>query len=202
MSREFANSGTMNLRPLDSCILLTHPKYCGFLSFYGKILEIHFHFKSCLNPDKDPYISPLIARREVYFKNFRGKGEEMNNRKLIFLSVAVLFVILFSGNAWANKAETKIEVPESAAKGSEITIRVTVIHSANGFFHHVEWLWIQVNDTEIARWDYTATHRPEGATFTKEIKFKVEGDVEVKAKASCNMHGSAGEAVGKVSAKE
>ena len=126
----------------------------------------------------------------------------MKNRKLILLSVAVLFMILFSGNAWANKAETKIEVPETAAKGSEITIRVTVFHSANNFFHHVEWLWIQVNGAEIARWDYTATHRPEGAMFTKEIKYKVEGDAEIKAKASCNIHGSAGEAVGRVSAKE
>jgi len=126
----------------------------------------------------------------------------MKNRKLILLSVAVLVMILFSGNAWANKADTKIEVPETAAKGSEITIRVTVFHSANNFFHHVEWLWIQVNGAEIARWDYTATHRPEGATFTKEIKYKVEGDAEIKAKASCNIHGSAGEAVGRVSAKE
>jgi desulfoferrodoxin (superoxide reductase-like protein) len=126
----------------------------------------------------------------------------MKNRKLILLSVAVLFIILFSGDAWANKAETQIEVPETAAQGSEITIRVTVIHSANSFFHHVEWLWIQVNGAEIARWDFSATHRPEGASFTKEIKYKVEGDAEIKAKASCNIHGSAGEAVGRVSAKE
>ena len=126
----------------------------------------------------------------------------MNNRKLILLSVAVLFIFLFSGNAWATKAETKIEVPESAAKGSEITIRVTVIHNANSYFHHVEWLWIQVNGNEIARWDYTASKRPEEATFTKEIKYKVDGDVEIKAKASCNMHGSVGEAVIKVLAKE
>ena len=126
----------------------------------------------------------------------------MKNRKLILISVAVLFMFFFSGISWANKAETKIEVQESAAKGSEITIRVTVIHSANNFFHHVEWLWIQVNGAEIARWDYTATHRPEEATFTKEIKYKVEGDTEIKAKASCNIHGSAGEAVERVSAKE
>ena len=126
----------------------------------------------------------------------------MNSRRLMFLSVAVLFIFLVTGNAWANKAEAKIEAPESAAKGSEITIRVTVIHNADSYFHHVEWLWIQVNGNEIARWDYTANNRPEGATFTKEIKYKVEGDLEIKAKASCNMHGSAGDAVIKVLAKE
>jgi desulfoferrodoxin (superoxide reductase-like protein) len=126
----------------------------------------------------------------------------MNNRKLTLLPVAVLFIFLAAGHAWANKAEAKIEAPESAAKGSEITIRVTVIHNADSYFHHVEWLWIQINGNEIARWDYTSSNRPEGATFTKEIKYKVEGDVEIKAKASCNMHGSAGEAVIKVLAKE
>jgi desulfoferrodoxin (superoxide reductase-like protein) len=141
-------------------------------------------------------------KREVYSGNFGPKGGEMNNRKLMPLSVVVLFIFLVTGNAWANKAETKIEAPESAAKGSEITIRVIVIHNANSYFHHVEWLWIQVNGSEIARWDYTASKRPEEATFTKEVKYKVEGDVEIKAKASCNMHGSVGEAVIKVLAKE
>ena len=126
----------------------------------------------------------------------------MNNRKLMLFSIVVLFIFLVTGNAWANKAEAKVEAPESATKGSEITIRVTVIHNANIYFHHVEWLWIQVNGNEIARWDYTATNRPEEATFSKEIKYKVEGDVEIKAKASCNMHGSAGEVVIKVLAKE
>ena len=127
----------------------------------------------------------------------------MNRRKFILSSAGALLTFLFSGRiAWANKAESKIEVPESAIKGSEVTIRMTVIHNANNYFHHVEWLWIQVNDKEIARWDYSATQRPEGATFTKEIKYKLEIDAEIKAKASCNIHGSAGEVVARVLAKE
>jgi desulfoferrodoxin (superoxide reductase-like protein) len=133
---------------------------------------------------------------------FRSYDIIRNKKKLILLSVAALFTFLLSGNAWANKAESKIEVPEAVAKDQEITIRVTVTHNANNFFHHVEWVWVQVNGKEIARWDYTASDKPEGETFTKEIKYKVEGDLEIKAKASCNMHGSAGEAVVKVLAKE
>jgi desulfoferrodoxin (superoxide reductase-like protein) len=133
---------------------------------------------------------------------FRSYDIIRNKKKLILLSVAALFTFFLSGNAWANKAESKIEVPEAAAKDQEITIRVTVTHNANNFFHHVEWVWVQVNGKEIARWDYTASNKPEGETFTKEIKYKVEGDLEIKAKASCNMHGSAGEAVVKVLAKE
>jgi len=126
----------------------------------------------------------------------------MNRRDFIVASgVLVAGVLVPSGTAWANKAETKIEVPESAARGSEITIRVTVTHSANNFFHHVEWLWIQMNGKEIDRWEYSATNLPEGATFTKEVKYVVDGDMEFKGKASCNLHGSANEAVAKVTAK-
>jgi desulfoferrodoxin (superoxide reductase-like protein) len=126
----------------------------------------------------------------------------MNRRDFIVASGALVAGVLVTrGTAWANKAETKIEVPQSAARGSEITIRVTVTHSANNFFHHVEWVWIQMNGKEIDRWEYSATHLPESATFTKEIKYVVDGDLEFKGKASCNLHGSANEAVAKVTAK-
>ncbi len=126
----------------------------------------------------------------------------MNRRDFIVASgVMVAGVLVPGGTAWANKAETRIEVPESADKGSEITIKVTVIHSANNFFHYTEWLWVQVNGKEIAKWQYSSGNRPEDATFTKEIKFRVDGDLEIKGKASCNMHGSANEATAKVTAK-
>jgi desulfoferrodoxin (superoxide reductase-like protein) len=119
---------------------------------------------------RDPALMSMDCKNEGHPGNFEPQGGVMNNRKLRLLSVAVLFTFLVSGNAWANKAEAKIEAPESAAKGTEITVRVTAIHNADGYFHHVEWLWIQVNGIEIARWDYTASNRPEGAAFTKEVK--------------------------------
>ena len=126
----------------------------------------------------------------------------MNRRDFIVASgVLVAGVLVSRGTAWADKAETKIVAPQSAAPGSEITIRVTVIHSANNFFHHVEWLWVQINGKEIGRWEYSATHLSDGATFTKEIKYMADGDLEIKGKASCNLHGSANEAVVKVTAK-
>jgi desulfoferrodoxin (superoxide reductase-like protein) len=126
----------------------------------------------------------------------------MNRRKFVLSAGGFfLFFILGGKNSWANKAETKIEVPENAAKGSEITIRVTAIHTANNFFHYTEWLQVKINEKEIARWDFTGTNKPEAATFTREIKYRVEGDAEIKAQASCNLHGSAGEGVAKVSAQ-
>jgi desulfoferrodoxin (superoxide reductase-like protein) len=111
------------------------------------------------------------------------------NQSLIFL---VMIVFLYGQDVWANKSATSIEVPENITKGSEITIRVTVTHSANSFIHYTKWLQIMINGKEIARWDYTTGNRPEGATFTKEIKYRAEGDIEIRAEASCNIHGSAG----------
>jgi desulfoferrodoxin (superoxide reductase-like protein) len=118
---------------------------------------------------------------------------------LVFL---VMIVFLYGQDVWANKSATSIEVPENITKGSEFTIRVTVTHNANNFIHYTKWLQIMINGKEIARWDYTMGNRPESATFTKEIKYKAEGDIEIKAEASCNIHGSAGPSTVKVLVKE
>jgi desulfoferrodoxin (superoxide reductase-like protein) len=125
--------------------------------------------------------------------------------KPIIAKLSLIFLVmiaLYGQNAWANKSATSIEAPENITKGSEITIRVTVTHSANSFTHYTKWLQIMINGKEIARWDYTMGNRPEGATFTKEIRFKTEGDIEIRAEASCNIHGSAGPSTAKVSVKE
>lgn len=120
----------------------------------------------------------------------------MTRRKFLVTAGAFVGGVLVSaGPAWANKAESRLEVPESAAKGTEATIKLTVIHSANSFFHHVEWAWIQVNGKEIARWDFSSSNLPESETFTRTAKVKMEGSLEIRAKASCNLHGSANEAV-------
>ena len=121
------------------------------------------------------------------------------NLSSIFL---VVIVLLNGQDVWANKSATSIEVPENITKGSEITIRVTVTHNANSFIHYTKWLQIMVNGKEIARWVYTMGNRPEGATFTKEIKYKAEGEIEIKAEASCSIHGSAGPSTVKVLVKE
>jgi desulfoferrodoxin (superoxide reductase-like protein) len=118
----------------------------------------------------------------------------MDRRKFLATSAAFVGgVLMTAGPAWANKAETRIEVPESAAKGSEITIKITVTHNANSFLHYTEWAWIQVNGKEITRWDFTGNSRPESETFSREAKIRVERDLEIKAQASCNLHGSANE---------
>lgn len=121
------------------------------------------------------------------------------NVSSIFL---VLIVLFYGQDVLANKSATSIEVPQNIFKGSEITIRVTVTHNANSFFHYTKGLQIMINGKDFARWDYTRSNRPEGPTFIKEIKYKAEGDFEIKAEASCNIHGSAGPSTVKVLVRE
>jgi desulfoferrodoxin (superoxide reductase-like protein) len=135
----------------------------------------------------------------------------MNHSKAGSLIVLLLLVFFLSPHdVFANQAATTIEAPESAAKGSEITIRVKVTHSANAIFHHVQWVYVMVNGKEIARWSYSMFNlpKPDGKllsiplVFTKEIKYTVNGRCEIKAEASCNIHGSMGPATAQVSVKE
>ena len=116
-------------------------------------------------------------------------------RRGILLGVVMLAVLLFQVNVvCANKSEVTIEGPTQAAKGSEVTLRITATHNANTASHYTEWLKVTANKKEVARWDYTKENRPEGAVFTKEIKIKVMEDTEIVAEASCNNHGSKGPA--------
>ncbi len=113
----------------------------------------------------------------------------------LFLIAILLMGLYMADSVYANIPTVAIEAPESAANGSEITIKVTVTHSANNIFHHVDWLYIMVNGREVERWEYSWNKRPPDATFTKEIKYKVNGPLEIKAEAHCNMHGSKGPVV-------
>jgi len=113
--------------------------------------------------------------------------------------VGILLSLLWGGifflsptAAFADRAGVNIEAPESAAKGSEITIRVTVTHSGNTSRHHVDWVKIWVNQQELAKWEYGPSNLPEGLPFTREVKYKLDGDVEIKAEANCNLHGGKG----------
>ncbi len=133
-----------------------------------------------------------------------GMNEEVSMaKKLIGLVGAgiVLFLILSGGFALANKSAVSIEAPPSVPKGSEITLRVTVTHNGNNFLHYTKWVQITINGKEVARWDYTSGNRPEAATFTKEIKYVVNEEAEIRAEAHCNIHGSAGPAIVKVLVK-
>jgi len=123
-------------------------------------------------------------------------------KKSIVLGILILSVLFMQpGSALANKSAVSIEGPSSVAKGTEVTLRITVTHNANSPSHYTEWIKVTANKKEIARWDYTKDNRPEAAEFTKEIKFKVMEDTEVVTEASCNNHGSKGPATHKITVK-
>jgi desulfoferrodoxin (superoxide reductase-like protein) len=115
-------------------------------------------------------------------------------RFILAVSCFLFLFCLHSGPVFANKSAVTLEGPTSAVKGSEVTIKITVTHSANSFLHYTKWLKVQANGQSVQQWDYTGSDRPPGETFTKEIKIKVLENTEVVADANCNMHGSAGPA--------
>jgi len=123
-------------------------------------------------------------------------------RRDFLLSIPFFFLALRTGVAFANKASTSIEAPQTATKGSEITIRVTVTHKGNSFLHYTKALQVIANQKEIARWDFTSGQRPEAEVFTREVKITALEDMEVTADAHCNIHGSTGPATVKISVKE
>ena len=123
-------------------------------------------------------------------------------KKVMFFGMLMLVISLVQVNvASANKSEASIEGPTNAAKGSEVTLRITASHSANTASHYTEWLKVTANNKEVARWNFTKENRPEGAAFTKGIKIKVTEDTEIVAEASCNNHGSKGPARHKILVK-
>jgi desulfoferrodoxin (superoxide reductase-like protein) len=116
-------------------------------------------------------------------------------KRIAFLISSVfVWFCLTAGVSLANKASVSIEGPKSAEQGSEVTLRLTVTHSANTFFHYTKLLKVQVNGKPLTEWDFTSSNRPEDAVFTREVKIRVTGNTEVVAEAFCNIHGSAGPA--------
>jgi desulfoferrodoxin (superoxide reductase-like protein) len=124
----------------------------------------------------------------------------MRTRALVCISILFTLFSLI-GPAFANKSSVSIEGPQTVAKDTEITIRVTVNHKGNSFLHYTKWLKVMVNQKEIAHWDYSASQRPEAEVFTKEIKIKADENMEVTAQSTCNIHGSAGPATLQISVK-
>ena len=118
----------------------------------------------------------------------------------LVVAVFVFISCISSGAAFANQSSVSLEAPNSVERGTEITIKAHVTHSANNFFHYTKWVSIKVNGEEIARWDYGKYKhkRPEAKNFTREIKYIVTDDVIIQAEASCNIHGSKKKAIKKV----
>ena len=113
--------------------------------------------------------------------------------KKIIASVFV-FLCLALTSAWANKTKVEVSVPADAKPGTEITITLHVMHSANTKGHHTDWVYLKINGKEVQRWKYDKSSLPPDADFTVEYKYVVNEALTLEAEGHCNIHGSAGPA--------
>ena len=123
----------------------------------------------------------------------------MMNRRWVV--VIVLLFSLMAGRAFADQTSVSLEGPDEAIKGSEVTIKINVVHKGNNFFHHTSEVVVQANGTEIARWEFSPWDKPEDQIFSREVTYTVTGPTEITATGKCNIHGSAGPAVLTISVK-
>lgn len=119
-----------------------------------------------------------------------------------FLVIGWVVILITINSAFANKASLTIDAPDSAVKGSEITIRINVAHDGNSMFHYTKWVYLMINGEEINRWEYSWRKRPESDNFTREVTYTVNEPLEIVAEANCNTHGSEGKVTHTVSLKE
>jgi len=111
---------------------------------------------------------------------------------LFYVLITAVSIVFSSHPAFANKSSVRIEAPETAAMGQEITIKLHIAHDGNNFIHHTDRVSLKINDQEIQQWTYGMFDTPESEKFTLEIRYTIEGPITITAQADCNMHGSTG----------
>ena len=114
--------------------------------------------------------------------------------KRFAVAASMLTVLLSATAAFADKASVTLSVADIIKKGTEVTIRLKVTHSANNFIHRVDWAKISIDGKEVARWSFPWTKPPESKIFEREFKYIVDKTLEIAAEADCNIHGSKGPA--------
>ncbi len=73
----------------------------------------------------------------------------MKKTRFVLFCLTAIF-LLSTGIALADKAAVTIIAPEAAAKGTEVTIKLNVMHHGNNMFHHTKWAYINGNVALIA----------------------------------------------------
>jgi desulfoferrodoxin (superoxide reductase-like protein) len=122
----------------------------------------------------------------------------MQTKAILAVLLTALFLVFAPAASRADKSEVRIEAPEKAAQGTEITIKLDVSHHGNNLIHHTEWLRLDINGKTVQKWEFSATRRPEAENFSRTFPYKVDGPLEIVSEASCNLHGSKGPARRKV----
>ena len=123
----------------------------------------------------------------------------MSMRKKTILELLLMLAALLAPVlALANKGSVTITAPATAKKGETAVVKLNVDHCCVNQLHYVDWVYLDVNGSEVKRWKYSSFNLPPSPKFTLEYKLKVEGDTKLKAEADCNIHGSAGPATAEI----
>ena len=120
--------------------------------------------------------------------------KEVYMKRILFTIMLCAVCVVCSGPLFANKTSVEIKAPESAKKGSEVTVTINVSHSGNNRFHYTDWVYVKADGKEIVRWTFTGSNLPENENFTREVKVKVNADTIIEAEGNCNRHGNNGAA--------
>jgi len=128
-------------------------------------------------------------------------GKQKYRMRISLVVFISLLFLCFPTLSSANKSSVTIDAPAAAEKGSEITILLNVKHSGNNLFHYTDEVKVSVNGKEVEKWEFSSSKRPEDAYFSREIRYKVDGPLEIVAEANCNIHGSDGPAKKTVSVR-
>ncbi|MFZ5569013.1 MAG: desulfoferrodoxin family protein [Thermodesulfobacteriota bacterium] len=125
----------------------------------------------------------------------------MNKGMAATMAICLVLITIPFSTAYADKSSVRIEAPESAAPGSEITITLHVSHDGNNFMHYTEWVYLKIDGEEVARWSFGGFSKPESDNFTRTFPYAFRKPIEIQAEASCNIHGSTGVSTAKVASK-
>lgn len=123
------------------------------------------------------------------------------NKSFLKFVIGLVFCLFLSAPVFADKTTVEIDAPSAVQNGDTVTIKINVSHNGNNFLHHTNWVYLKAGGKEIGRWEYSMTSLPENEKFTKEVKFTVTEAVEIEAEGNCNIHGSAGKKIQKISVK-
>lgn len=109
-------------------------------------------------------------------------------KRILFLS----FGIVLSLSVFANKTSVRVAAPSEAKKGSEVSLKIDVMHKGNSGSHHTDQVTVKVNGKEVKKWTYDKKNLPPAGDFELTYSFTMTEDAVVEVKGDCNLHGSTG----------
>lgn len=113
-------------------------------------------------------------------------------RRLLIIVSLMMFSGFLNTHVLADEAAIKMKVPTAVAAGSVITVKLEITHDGNNFIHHVDEVTVTAGEEEIKRWEFGMFDKPESENFVLEFEYTVDREIELTARANCNLHGSKG----------